>query len=156
MPSSTSHKPPRSRDAEDSGAGGGRNGEDSGGGGGGGGGRLVKVAFARTEAEGELLQGLLREAGIPSVLQRSAPIPGAAYMPGPSNVMVAAEAAPRAREVLRDTFGESEADELAELEQERRLARGETGVVAPGRLALWVGGGAAVAVALIWVLYELT
>ncbi len=157
MPSSTSHKPPRSRGAEDSGAGGGRDGGDGGGGGGGGdGGRLVKVAFARTEAEGELLQGLLREAGIPSVLQRSAPIPGAAYMPGPSNVMVAAEAAPRAREVLRDTFGESEEDELAELEEERRLARGETGVVAPGRLALWVTAAAAGAVALIWVLYELT
>jgi hypothetical protein len=157
MPSSTSHKPPRSRDLEDSGAGGGGDvGEGDGGGGDGGGGRLVKVAFARTEAEGELLQGLLREAGIASMLQRSAPIPGAAYMPGPSNVMVTAEAAPRAREVLRDTFGESEADELAELEQERRLARGETGMVDPGRLALWVGGGAAVAVALIWVLYELT
>ena len=56
MPSSTSHKPPRSRGTEDSGAGGGRDGGEGGGGGGGGdGGRLVKVAFARTEAEGELL-----------------------------------------------------------------------------------------------------
>ena len=44
---------------------------DGGGGGGGGGGKLVKVAFARNQAEAEMLQGLLLESGIPSVLKRS-------------------------------------------------------------------------------------
>ena len=42
----------------------------AGGGGGGGGGKtLIKIAFARNQAEAEMLQGLLGEAGIPSVLK---------------------------------------------------------------------------------------
>ena len=54
-----------------------------GGGGGGGGGKLVKVAFARNQAEAEMIQGLLLEAGIPSVLKRSrASTPRSSSPPG--------------------------------------------------------------------------
>jgi hypothetical protein len=158
MPSSTSHRSGgnATRGAHGAGSGGGPGGEEGGGGGGGGGGDLVKVAFARTQAEAELIQGLLGEAGIASVLQRSIPLYGMPYMPGPSDVMVVAGVALRAREVLRDTFGETEEEELQNLEQERRLARGETGVVSPGRLAAWVAVAAAGGIALIWILYEMT
>ena len=44
--------------------------DEGGGGGGGGGGKLVKVAFARNQVEAEMIQGLLGEHGIPSVLKR--------------------------------------------------------------------------------------
>ena len=141
------------------GGGGGSHGGDEGGGGGGGGGdgsRLVKVAFARTEPEAELIQGLLAEAGIPSVLHRILPMAGGYYMPGPVDVMVAAEAAPRARQVLAETFVESEDQERLELEEERRLARGETGIVSPGKLAFWIIAIAITSFILLWLLYQAT
>lgn len=131
-------------------------GGEGGGGGGGDGNRLVKVAFARTEPEAELIQGLLAEADIPSVLHRIPLGAGGYYMPGPVNVMVAAEAAPRARQVLAETFVESEDQERLELEEERRLARGETGIVSPGRLAFWIGAILIVVFVLLWALYKLT
>jgi hypothetical protein len=140
------------------GGGGFHGGDDEGGGGGGGGGdgsRLVKIAFARTEPEAELIQGLLAEADIPSVLHRI-PLGSGVYMPGPVNVMVAAEAAPRARQVLAETFVESEDQERLELEEERRLARGETGVVSPGKLAFWIAVIAIAAFILVWLLYQAT
>lgn len=140
------------------GGGGGFGGGDEGGGGGGGGdgSRLVKVAFARTEPEAELIQGLLAEADIPSVLHRILPVAGVYYMPGPVNVMVAAEAAPRARQVLAETFVESEDQERLELEEERRLARGETGVVSPGKLAFWIAAIVIASFILLWLLYQAT
>lgn len=103
-----------------------------------------------------MLQGLLSEAGIPSVLNRSQGFYSVSYVPGPVNVMVAAHLAPRAREVLADTLLDDEADERAELEEQRRLARGETGVVSPARLAFWIGTIMVVAFILLWVLYEFT
>jgi hypothetical protein len=162
MSTSTSHK--RSRGGHQRGTHGGGGdfgggGDDEGGRGGGGGGdgsRLVKVAFARTEPEAELIQGLLAEADIPSVLHRIPLGTGGYYMPGPVNVMVAAEAAPRAREVLAEIFVESEDQERLELEEERRLARGETGIVSPGKLAFWILAIAIAAFILLWLLYQAT
>lgn len=133
-----------------------RGGDEGGGGGGGGGDDLVKVAFARTQAEGEMLQGLLTEAGIPSVLNRSQGFYSVSYVPGPVDVMVTAHLAPRAREVLAETMLEDEADERTELEEQRRLARGETGVVSPAKLALWIGVILIAAFILLWLLYQAT
>lgn len=156
MSTSTSRppRPPQSRSA-----GGGDDdfrGGDGGGGGGGGGDDLVKVAFARTQAEGEMLQGLLMEAGIPSVLNRSQGFYSVSYVPGPVDVMVAAHLAQRARDVLADTLLEDEADELAELEEQRRLARGESAGPSPERLALWIGAIVIAAFILLWLLYQAT
>lgn len=158
MSISTSHKPPGSSQRRETHGGGGDfgGGDEGGGGGGGDGGRLVKVAFARTQPEGELIQGLLREADIPSVLWNAMPLPSGTYMPGPVDVMVAAETAKRARRVLAETFGESEDQERLELEEERRLARGETGITPPGRLAFWVAVAAVGAFLLVWLLYKIT
>ena len=103
-----------------------------------------------------MLQGLLSEAGIPSVLNRSQGFYSVSYVPGPVDVMVAAHLAPRARKVLADTLLDDEADELAELEEQRRLARGETGVVSPGWLAFWIVTVVVVAFVLLWVLYQAT
>ncbi len=139
------------------GGGGSDGGEGGGGGGGGGGGRLVKVAFARNQAEAEMFQGLLSEAGIPSVLKRSGGFDNPDFLAaGPHDVLVNAEAAPRAREVLAETMVDSEGEERTEIEEQRRLARGETGVTSPARLALWVGIAFVAAVIIVWVLYEIS
>lgn len=131
-------------------------GEGGGGGGGGGGGdRLVKVAYARSEPEAELIQGLLLDAGIPSVLQRVLPWPTGTYMPGPAEVMVTEALAPRARQVLAETLVESEEEERRELEEERRLL-GKGGPPSPAVLAFWLFAAALGAFGLVWVLYQLT
>jgi pimeloyl-ACP methyl ester carboxylesterase len=62
---------------------------------------LVKVAYARNLAEGELIQGLLRQERIPSMLKRN----GGFDVPdliaaGPRDVLVPVSQADRARELL--------------------------------------------------------
>ena len=57
---------------------------------------------------------------------------------GPRDVMVNAGDAQRAKDLLAETMIEDEGDEIAELEGERRLARGETGGPSPARLAFWI------------------
>ena len=158
MSTSTSHRPGGSAQKPGDGGGGDHGGNDEGGGGGGGGdGKLVKVAFARNQVEAEMLQGLLSEAGIPSVLKRSFGFDNPDFLTsGPRDVMVNKGAAQRAREVLAETMIEDEADERFELEEQRRLARGETGVTSPAKLAFWVGVAAVGAFLFVWLLYQLT
>jgi len=103
-----------------------------------------------------MLQGLLSEAGIPSVLNRAQGFYSVSYVPGPVDVMVVAHLAQRAREVLAETMLEDEADEVRELEEQRRLARGETGVVSPGKLAFWIIAILIAAFILLWLLYQAT
>lgn len=156
MPTSTSHKSQGSQQRGAQGGGGGSPG-DEGGGGGGGDGPLVKVAFARNQPEAELIQGLLRESGIPSVLKRARGFDAPEFLAaGPHDVYVVSDLAERARTLLAETIVEDEPDEVRELEAQRRAARGGSGVTPPARLALWVGGASAVAIAIVWVLYELS
>lgn len=157
MPSSKSHSRGSSAHSRGSHHGGG-SGEDhgGGGGGGGGGGKLVKVAFARNQAEAEMLQGLLTEAGIPSVLKRSAGFDNPDFLSaGPHDVYVNSDNAAKARDALADVMVESEDEERAELLDQRRLARGE-GATSPNRFALWFLVAVVAALVLIWVLYELS
>lgn len=159
MSTSTSHRDRgRVHQRGAHGGGGGRDRDDEGGGGGGGnGGDLVKVAFARNQVEGEMLQGLLAEAGIPSILKRSFGFDNPDFLAsGPRDVMVNQGSAERAREVLAETMIEDEGEERAELEEQRRLARGETGVVSPAKLAFWIGVAVVGAIILIWLLYQAT
>jgi hypothetical protein len=159
MSTSTSHKTSPSghqRGAHGGGDGPG-GGDEGGGGGGGGGGDLVKVAFARNQAEAEMLQGLLSEAGIPSVLKRSFGFDNPDFLSsGPRDVMVNAGDAQRSKDLLAETMIEDEGDEVAGLEGERRLARGETGGPSPAQLAFWILAVAAGGFLLLWLLYELT
>lgn len=157
MSTSTSHKSRGGSHQRGAHGGGGDHdrGDEGGGGGGGNGGDLVKVAFARNQVEGEMLQGLLSEAGIPSVLKRSRGFDNPDFLAGgPHDVMVPEGAAQRAREVLAETMIDSEGEERVELEEQRRLARGETGVISPGRLAFWIGVAVVGAFILVWLLYE--
>jgi hypothetical protein len=158
MSISTSHKPPATPKQRDAHGGGGRSGgdDDGGGGGGGGDGDLVKVAFARNEIEGEMLQGLLSEVGIPSVLKRSLGFDNPDFLSsGPRDLMVNRNDAQRAREVLADVMIEDERDEAAELQGERRLARGESAGPSPAQLAFWLIVVAVGGFLLLWLLTQL-
>jgi hypothetical protein len=151
--SSSSHK----RGAH--GGGGSSHGEDhGGGGGGGGGGKLVKVAFARNQAEAEMIQGLLLEGGIPCVLKRSRGFDAPEFMAaGPHDVMVDSGHAHKAKTLLADTITENESDEEAELREEARLRRGgPTTETSPARLAFWIGVALVAAAAIVWILYQLS
>ncbi|HET8639045.1 MAG TPA: DUF2007 domain-containing protein [Solirubrobacterales bacterium] len=111
MPSSTSRsrggtrQSPGTRGGDGSHRGGG---DEGGGGGGGGGGKLVKVAFAPNQVEAEMIQGLLSEHGIPSMVKRG---PGfdvpESFAAGPRQIFVAEEAAEDARQVLAGLPGGS-------------------------------------------------
>jgi hypothetical protein len=82
---------------------------EGGGGGGGGGGKLVKVAFAPSQMEAEMIQGLLSEHGIPSLVKRGPGFDVPEFMPvGPRQIFVAESVAAAAREILAGTPGGEE------------------------------------------------
>ncbi len=67
-------------------------------------GALVRVAAARNQAEGELLQGMLLEEGVPSLMRRSAGFDVPDFLAsGPRDILVPASGASAARDVLRIT-----------------------------------------------------
>ena len=69
-------------------------------------GSLVKVAYAQQQAEAEMIQGLLSEHGIPSMLRRAAGFDVPDFLAaGPREVLVADVVADQAREVLEGTPG---------------------------------------------------
>jgi len=105
-------------------------------------GRLVRVAGAHNQAEAELLQGLLLEAGVPSMLRRSAGFDVPDFLAaGPRDVLVPESAAATAREVLLE----------AELVEE--LPAGT--VVSPWRLLAGLLVALAVVALVIWALSAL-
>ena len=64
-------------------------------------GELVRVAGGRNQAEAELIQNLLLEEGIPSIVRRTAGFDVPDYLAGgPRDVLVAASAVQAAREML--------------------------------------------------------
>lgn len=67
-------------------------------------GRLVKVAYALNQMEAEMIQGLLSEHGIPSMVQRTVDNPEF-LAAGPRQILVPEAAAEEAREVLEGTPG---------------------------------------------------
>jgi hypothetical protein len=66
-------------------------------------GELVRVATARHQAEAEMIQNLLLEEGIPSLVQRTGGFDVPDFLAaGPRNVLVAASGEEAAREILGD------------------------------------------------------
>jgi hypothetical protein len=118
-------------------------------------GEPVKVGFARNQAEAEMVQGMLLEEGIPSMLKRTRGFDVPDYMAGgPRDILVPQAGAEAAREVLEATELESEGSELAELRGQARLeAEAPT---SPLRLAIGVLIALAVGFAIVAVLYQLT
>jgi hypothetical protein len=118
-------------------------------------GEPVKVAFARNQAEAEMVQGMLLEEGIPSMLKRTRGFDVPDYLAGgPRDILVPQTGAEVARQVLEGTELESEGEEKAEL-------RGQAGLqssaeTSPARLAFWVLVALVAAFAIVWGLYQLT
>jgi len=100
-------------------------------------GPLVKVAYARNQAEAEFIQGLLLEEGVPSMLRRSAGFDVPDFLAaGPRDVLVPEAAVATAREVLLE----------GELISEAPAPR----VVAPGRLLVGLLVALAIGALVVW------
>jgi hypothetical protein len=100
-------------------------------------GPLVRVARARNQAEAEMLQGLLLEAGVPSLLRRSAGFDVPDFLAaGPRDVLVPQSGAMTAREVLLE----------AEVIDPTPAAAG----VAPGRLLAGLLVALALGALVVW------
>jgi hypothetical protein len=112
------------------------------------GGELVKVGWASNQAEAEMIQGILLEEGIPSVLRRSRGFDVPQFLAaGPRDVLVSQAAYGPARELLAATMVP---------------ANGGAPAADPGgadtsarRLAIWLVGAAVGAIAIVYALYEL-
>jgi hypothetical protein len=71
-------------------------------------GRLIKVAYAQTQIEAEMIQGLLGEHGIPSMLKRAPGFDNPDFLgAGPHQVFVSEAVVEEAREVLEGMPGAS-------------------------------------------------
>ncbi len=70
-------------------------------------GKLVKVAFGQNQMEAEMIQGLLADHGIPSMLKRAGMDNPDFLAAGPRHVFVPEAAVEDARAVLKGTPGAS-------------------------------------------------
>lgn len=113
-------------------------------------GELVKVAWARNQVEGEFIQGLLLEEGVPSMLRRSAGFDVPDFLAaGPRDVLVPSSGEVTAREVLLE----------AEIVAPAGSASRPSGVSARRSVPVRVFAAVLVAIAagsaLVWLVYEL-
>lgn len=104
-------------------------------------GPLVKVAWARHQAEAELIQGLLSEAGVPSMLRRARgfDVPDM-LAAGPRDVLVPESGEEVARQVL--------------LQHDVGRGSGEA-FDPPWRVLVWLSGGVGLVGLLAWLGTEL-
>ena len=102
-------------------------------------GELVRVAYARHQAEAEFIQGILLEEGVPSMLRRARgfDVPDM-LAAGPRDVLVAASGAETARDVLlrADVVG---AQPTRAVENPGRLLVGLCAFVALVAIVAWLG-----------------
>jgi hypothetical protein len=112
------------------------------------GGDLVRVAGGRNQAEAELIQNILLEEGIPSILRRTRGFDVPDFLAaGPRDVLVPESGADTARALLVQaelvTNGQPEPG-------------GIPGIGSPARLLTWVLVAVAVAAVVVWLLYLAT
>ena len=68
--------------------------------------KWVKVAAAPDESVGLLMDGVLKDAGIPSLIQRAPGFDAPDFLSaGPRDVLVPASVVEEARQILQDTTG---------------------------------------------------
>jgi len=110
------------------------------------GGELVRVAGGRNQAEAELIQNLLLEEGIPSILRRTRGFDVPDFLAaGPRDVLVSESAYEAAREMLL------EAEMITDGAPEDIPGAGT-----PVRLFAWIVAGVVVALLIVWLLYLAT
>jgi hypothetical protein len=101
-------------------------------------GELVHLVGAHNQAEGEFIQGLLLEEGVPSLLRRSAGFDVPDFLAaGPRDVLVPQSGETTAREILL------QAELISDDPVDRRI-------VAPGRLLAGLLAGFAVVLLVLW------
>lgn len=106
-------------------------------------GELVRIAGGRNQAEAELIQNILLEEGIPSMLRRSAGFDVPDFLAaGPRDVMVPSSAARDAREVLQ--LAGLAAAGTAQVVNPTKLLLGVLAAVAVAALVVLIGSGFAV------------
>ena len=110
-------------------------------------GELVRVAGGRNQAEAELIQGILLEEGIPSLIKRSRGFDVPDFLAaGPRDVMVPESGFETAHSLLTDS-------ELASTQP----APGQMpGIGSPAKLAAGIVAAAALGAVLVWILYQLS
>ena len=104
-------------------------------------GELVRVAGARHQAEAELIQGILLEEGVPSVLRRTRGFDVPDFLAaGPRDVLVPASGAVAAHELLRalELAPRYEQDDESQLHLALRLTAAVVAVLAVGAAIAWV------------------
>jgi pimeloyl-ACP methyl ester carboxylesterase len=110
-------------------------------------GDLIRVTGARNLADGEMIQGILLEQGIPSLLRRARGFDVPDFLAaGPRDVLVPASGYERARELLSGAdllTAEGSADSLP-------------GIGSPLRLAVGVLVAVGVAFVIVFLLYQLS
>ena len=110
-------------------------------------GDLIRVTGARNLADGEMIQGILLEQGIPSLLRRARGFDVPDFLAaGPRDVLVPASGYERARELLSGAdllTAEGSADSLP-------------GIGSPLRLAVGVLVAVGVAFLIVFLLYQLS
>jgi hypothetical protein len=88
-------------------------------------GELVKAGWARNQSEAEMIQGMLMEQGIPSVLRRTRGFDVPDFLAaGPRDVMVEPSELERARALLAGPEGPEPIDPHADEGRTRRLVVG--------------------------------
>lgn len=108
-------------------------------------GQLVRVASSRHQAEAELIENILLEEGIPSVLRRAPGFDVPDFLAaGPRDVLVPESAAELARITLADARMDTQLAAPAHLQRPHVV-----------RLALAVTGGAGLAALVAWGLVQL-
>lgn len=106
-------------------------------------GPLVRVAHARNQAEAELIQNMLLEEGVPSILRRSAGFDVPDFLAaGPRDVLVPASGADIARMTLTE----------ADIEAVPSIVPGAPSRRHVARLAAAVTGGAGLTALIAWAL----
>ncbi len=101
-------------------------------------GRLVRVAGAHNQAEGEFIQGLLLEEGVPSLLRRSAGFDVPDFLAaGPRDVLVPESGVAAARDVLLEAELISDEDRDGVTVAPFRLLAGLLVALVIGALIVW-------------------
>jgi hypothetical protein len=102
-------------------------------------GELVKVAWARNQAEAEFIQGLLLEEGVPSLLRRSPGFDVPDFLAaGPRDVMVPISGADAAREILLQSEVIDQAPAAGGTVAPWHLLAGLLAALAVGALVIWL------------------
>lgn len=102
-------------------------------------GEPVKVARAANQTEAEFLQGLLLEAGMPSLVRRSPGFDVPDFMAaGPRDVLVPGAGADAARQVLLEADAAPAQEDAVAPVAPRRLLAGLLIALAVGVLVIWL------------------